>query len=188
MDNLKLYSRSAKELNSLAQTIRIFNKDIGIKFGIEKFTMLVIEKGKITKSVGVEFSDTKIIKSLEKGECYKYTGILEAERVLEEEVKREVFKVYFRKLKKVLKSKLNGGSLVQGVITWTVSLLRYSVAFISETKCELQAIFRKNRLLFTIYEELHPKSDVDRFYIPRKDGGRSLTAIEDCVELADRGL
>ena len=35
---------------------------------------------------------------------------------------------------------------------------------------------------------MHPKLDVDRFYIPRKDGGRGLIAIEDCVELAVRVL
>ena len=35
---------------------------------------------------------------------------------------------------------------------------------------------------------MHPKSDVDRLYIHRKDGGRGLIAIEDCVELAVRGL
>ena len=41
--------------------------------------------------------------------------------------------------------------------------------------------------MFTIYGALHPKSDVDRLYIPRK-GGRGLISIEDCVELAIRGL
>ena len=42
--------------------------------------------------------------------------------------------------------------------------------------------------MFTIYGALHPKSDVDRLYIPRKEGGRGLISIEDCVELAIRGL
>ena len=32
----------------------------------------------------------------------------------------------FRILRKVLKSKLNGGNLAQGVNTWAVSFLRYS--------------------------------------------------------------
>ena len=41
--------------------------------------------------------------------------------------------------------------------------------------------------MFTIYGELHPKPDADRLYIPRKDGGRGLIAIEDCVQLAVRG-
>ena len=42
--------------------------------------------------------------------------------------------------------------------------------------------------MFIIYGALHPKSDVDRLYIPRKEGGRGLISIEDCVELATRGL
>ena len=33
-----------------------------------------------------------------------------------------------------------------------------------------------------------PKSDVDRSYLPRKEGGRGLISIKDCVELARRGL
>ena len=42
--------------------------------------------------------------------------------------------------------------------------------------------------MFTIYGALHPKSDVDRLYVPRKEGGSGLISIEDCVELAIRGL
>ena len=53
----------------------------------------------------------------------------------------KVSKEYFRMLKKALKSKLNGGNLV----------LKYSTAFTSWRKCELQAINRKTRKLFTIY-------------------------------------
>ena len=86
-----------------------------------------------------------------------------------------VSKEYIRRLRKVLKSKLNGGNLFHGVKTWAVSLLRYSAAFVSWRKSELQAIDRKTRKLFTIYGALHPKSDVDRLYIP-------------CVKLAIRGL
>ena len=40
----------------------------------------------------------------------------------------------------------------------------------------------------TIIGGFHPKSNVDRLYIPRKDRGRGFIAIEDCVELAVRGL
>ena len=52
----------------------------------------------------------------------------------------------------------------------------------------MRATDRKTRKLFTIYGTLHPKSDVHRLYIPRKEGGRSLISIEDYVELAVRGL
>ena len=67
--------------------------------------MLVIEKRKTVKSVGIELPDGKVIKSLQEVENYKYLGVLEAERFLGEDMKLKVSKVYFRRLKKVLKSK-----------------------------------------------------------------------------------
>ena len=70
-------------------------------------------------------------------------------------MKLNVSKEYIRRIRKVLKSKVNGGNLVHGVNTQAVSLLRYSAAFVSWTKSELQAIDRKTRKLFTIYGSLH---------------------------------
>ena len=188
MDDLKLYSRSEKGLDSLVQTVCVFSEDIGMKFVIEKCAMLVMEKGKIVKSIGIELPDGKVIKSLQEGESNKYFEILEADKFLEEKMKLNLSKEYIRRLRKVLKSKLNGGNLVRGVNAWAVSLLRYSVAFVSWRKSELDAIDRKTRKLFTIYGTLHPKSDLDKLYIPRKEGGIGLISIKDCVELAIRGL
>ena len=175
-------------MDSLVETIRVFSEDIEMEFGIEKCAMLAIEKRKIVKSVGIDLPDGYVIKSLQEGESYKYLGILEGDKFLEEKMKLNVSKEYIRKIRKVLKSKLNGGNLVHGVNTWTVSLFRYSAAFVSLKKSELQIIDRKTRKLLTIYGALNPKSDVDRLYIPRKEGGRSLISIEDCVESAIRGL
>ena len=61
MDDLKLYSRSEKGLESFVQTVRVFSEDIGMELGIEKCAMLVMEKGKVLKSVGIELSDGKVI-------------------------------------------------------------------------------------------------------------------------------
>ena len=94
-------------------------------------------------------------------------------------MKLNVPKEYIRRIRKVLKSKLNGGDLVRGVNTWAVSLLRYSAAFVSWRKSKLQAIDRKTRKLFTIYGALRTKSDVDRLFIPRKEEGRGLTSVEE---------
>ena len=154
---------------------------------MEKCAMLVMEKGKIVKSVGIELPDSKVIKSIQEGASYKYLGILEADKFLEEKMKLTVLKEYIRRFRKVLKSKLNGGNLVRGVNAWAVSLLRYSAAFVSWRKSELQNIDRKTRKLFTIYGALHPNSDVDRLYITRKEG-RCLISTEDCVELTIKGL
>ena len=51
MDNLNLHSQSEKGLDSSVETVRVFSEDIAMEFGIEKCAMLVMEKGKIVKSV-----------------------------------------------------------------------------------------------------------------------------------------
>ena len=140
-------------MDSLVQTFGVFSEDVGMEFGIEKCAMLVMEKGKIVKSVGIELPDGKVIKSLQEGESYKYLGFLGAE----EKMKLNVSKEYIRRLRKVLKSKLNGGNLVHGVNTLAVSLLRYSAAF-SLRKSQLQATDRKTR-------KLHYTLRRKRFYI-----------------------
>ena len=150
MGDLELYSQSEKGLDSLVQTVRAFCEDVGMTFGKGKCAMLVMEKGKIVKLVGVELPDGKVIKSLREGEIYKYLGILEGDKFLEQRMKLNVSKEYIRRLRKFLKSKLNGENLVRGVNTWEVSLLRYSAAFASWRKSELHAIDRKTRKLFTI--------------------------------------
>ena len=124
-------------MDSLVQTVCVFSEDIGMEFVVQKCAMLVMEKRKIVKSVGIELSNGKVIKSLQEGETYKYLGILEADKFLEKKMKLNVSKVYIKRLRKGLKSKLNDGNLVRGVNAWPVSLLRYSVAFVSWRKSEL---------------------------------------------------
>ena len=94
MDDLELYSQSEKGLDSLVQAVRAFIRDIGIEFGIGKCAMLVMEKGKIVKSVVIELPDAKVIKSLQEGESCKYLGILVADKFLEEKMKLNVWKEY----------------------------------------------------------------------------------------------
>ena len=92
MDDLKLYSRSEKGLDSLVQTVHVFSEDIGMEFDIEKCATLVMEKGKIVKSVGKELPDGEVINLLQEGESYKYLGILEEDKFLEEKMKVNVSK------------------------------------------------------------------------------------------------
>ena len=40
----------------------------------------------------------------------------------------------------------------------------------------------------TIHKALHPRDDVDRLYVPRKEGGRGLASIEDSVGISIQRL
>ena len=64
---------------------------MGMEFGIEKCAMLVMEKGKVAKSVRIELPYGKVIKLLQEGESYEYLGILEADKFLEEKNEVECF-------------------------------------------------------------------------------------------------
>ena len=57
-----------------------------------------------------------------------------------------------------------------------VALLRYG-ARINWKVDELEKLDRTTRKTMTMYGALHPKSDVDRLYVKRRDGGRGLIGI-----------
>ena len=51
--------------------------------------------------------------------------MLEIDKVMVEEMKSRTRDEYFRRLRLILKSKLNGRNKIAGINTWAVSLLRY---------------------------------------------------------------
>ena len=65
MDDLKLYGRNEKEINSLVHTVRVFSSDIVMDFEIEKCTMMVMKRGKLDKSEGIRLLDGRIIQSID---------------------------------------------------------------------------------------------------------------------------
>ena len=42
--------------------------------------------------------------------------------------------------------------------------------------------------MMTMYRELHLRDSTDRLYLTRKEGGRGLISIEDCVDIAELSL
>ena len=47
---------------------------------------------------------------------------------------------------------------------------------------------QRTRKLMTMHKALHPRDDVDRLYVSRKEGGRGLTSIEDTVDASIQRL
>ena len=102
MDDLKLYCKNEKEIDSLIQTVRVFSKNIQLEFGIEKCAVLVMKSEKMIKSDGIKLPDEQVMRSLREGEEYKYLGILEADQVKQKEIKEKVASEYGRRVRKIL--------------------------------------------------------------------------------------
>ena len=150
--------------------------------------MIVLKRGKVATSNGIKLPDESVIESVKDGESYKYLGMLQADQIKHHEMKDKVMKEYKRRVREILETKLNAGNLIKGINIWAVSLLRYSAAFLDWTKFEMEQLDRQTRKLMTMHNALDPKSNVDRLYLPRKDGGRGLLGVEDTVNIAKVSL
>ena len=144
MDDLKLYRKNEKELDSLIQTVRVFSQDIRKEFGIDKCTTIVLKRGKLVKSDGIKISDGEEMKSLNEGDGHKYLGVTGADEIKKKEMKEKMGKEYKRRIRKILEENvikwINRENVTKGINTWTISLLRYYAVFLDWTKEESQQL------------------------------------------------
>ena len=106
MVDIKLFGRGTKEIDRLVQTVRIVPGDISMKFGIEECALVNIKRGKIIRTEGIQLPGGNNIKDIaETG--YKYLGIIEGEEIKHQEMKEKIHKEYIKRLKAILKAKLN---------------------------------------------------------------------------------
>ena len=173
---------------TLIHTVRIYSRDIEMEFVIEKSLMLVMKSGKRQLTDGMELPNQDKIKTLAENETYKYLGILEADTIKQVQMKEKIPKEYLRRTRKLLETNLNSRNLIKGINTWAVPLVRYSGPFPKWTRDELKHIDQRTRKLMTMHKALHPRDDVDRLYVSRKEGGRGLASIEDSVDASIQQL
>ena len=131
---------------------------------------------------GILLPDGRAMKSLScRGTCYKYLGVWHANEVKQKEMKEKVTKEYKRRVRKLLETKLNGGNLIRSINTWAIPVIRYSSPFLDWTIEEMREMDRSTRKLFTMHNRLHPRSNAQRLYISRSEGGRGLASVEDTI-------
>ena len=87
-----------------------------------------------------------------------------------------------------IETKLSSRNLIKGINTWAVSLVRYSGLFWEWTRDELKQLDQRKRKLMTMHKALHPRDDVDRLGVSRKEGGRGLASIEDSADASIQRL
>ena len=187
MDDLKLYPKSEEQTNMLVRTVYVFSTENGMEFGIKKCGILTMKRGKIVKSEGIKLPDGEVMKQVRQ-EGYTYLGIIELDKIKETEMKEKITKEYKRRQRLILKSKLNGRNKVTAINTWAVAIFRYGAGIIQWKARELKDLDRKSRKTMTMYGGLHPKSDVDRLCMKRKEGGRGLISVEQCIRKEENSL
>ena len=138
-----------------------------------------MKSGKWHLMDGKKLPNENKIRTIREKETYKYLGILETDTIKQDEMKEKIKKEYFRRSRKLLETKLYSRNLIKGIKTWAVLLVRYSGPFLKWIREEPKQMNQRIRKLITMHKALHPRDNVDRLYVLRKEGGRGHASIED---------
>ena len=98
MDDLKLFGKSDKEVESLVGVVHRYSEDIGMEFGMDKCAVLIMKRGKKVKCEGISLPNGDEMKEVDVN-GYKYLGILEGAGILTQEMKEKVRGEYLRRVK-----------------------------------------------------------------------------------------
>ena len=158
-----------------------------MEFGLSKCAVLSVEKGKRRPGGGLELPSGDLMKDVDE-EGYKYLGVLQKDSLMSAEMKTKVKEEYFRRLRCLLRSELYAGNLIAGINSWAIGIVRYTAGVLDWGAGELKKMDAKTRKTMTMHGAFHRKSDVDRLYLKRKDGGRGLISVVDCVRMEEENL
>jgi len=179
MDDLKLFAKSDVQLETLLRTVHMFSTDVCLAFGLDKCAKLSVVRGKVVSSGSITLSQDVDIHELNVGECYKYLGFFEAEGLDCNDGKQKILELYKKRLSLIWKSYLSGPRKVRATNSFCVPVLSYGFGVIPWTKQEISHIDVQTRKLLTATNNHHPRSAVERLYLPRSAGGLGLVNVEN---------
>jgi hypothetical protein len=78
----------------------------------------------------------------------------------------------------ILKSELKARNKITAIGALAVPVLRYSFVIINWRIEEIKQIDRKTRKMLIMYKVHHPKADIDRLYVKRKEGPPRLVQVQ----------
>ena len=81
-----------------------------------------MKRGKQIHCAGIDLGAGVVIEADEEG--YKYLGILERDDIYQEKMKEKVQKKLYKRVRAVLKSKLNGGNVINAIKIWVVAMVQ----------------------------------------------------------------
>ena len=143
MDDLKLYCRNDNQLQGLLNIVKIFSDDIKMQFRLEKCAKASFKRGKLTKTSSVKLDAATIIQELEQEGTYKYLGIEEGNSIKHAAMKEKVRKEYYRRIKMILKSKLNATNKITAINTLATPVATYSFNVINWQMKEIRKMDAK---------------------------------------------
>ena len=125
MDDIKLFAKNEKELETLIQVVRIYSQEIGMEFSLGKCAMLIMRHRKRHIMEGIELPNQEKTRMLREKETYLYLRILEADSIKQAE--KKIKKVHLRI---TTGNQIYSRNLTKGINAWSVLLVKILGAII----------------------------------------------------------
>ena len=111
------------------------------------------------ESSGIDLPLGEIIKSLEEDGAYKYLGVLEADNIKHNKIKKEIIKEYVARCHQIYSGSIDMHlpvTLIDIINMYTVPVVRYSAGIVNWTKEDLDNFDQRTRKLMTINAQCCP--------------------------------
>ena len=90
-----------------------------------------------------------------------------------------MLKEYKRRVRKIWSSELYENNKATAHNTLAVPVITPTIGILQWTKKEICDIDIATRKILSYTGNLHKRADINRLYVPRKQGGRGLTSVKD---------
>ena len=142
--------------------IRVFSSDIGMAFGLAKCGRLIVNRGKVKSTSGINLPEDQI-DYIDKS--YKYLEILQSFGNNDGEVRCKATSEYRNRVRWILTSKPSSKNKVTAINTFAVPVIRYPTVVVSWRREDLKETDIGTRKLMTMYGVFYPKSSTARLYL-----------------------
>ena len=127
-------------------------------------------------------------KDLELEKSYKYLGETEEDVIQHSSMRQKIWKECFRRVWSIMRSELNACNRMDAISSLALPVVTLCFPMINWSLTEIKKFDTKIRKLLAMHRMHHPKSDVNRLYLPRKEVGRGLVQLELSLKTSIFGM
>ena len=119
---------------------------------------------------------------------YRYLGMDESDGIKNLQMKEKVKKEYYRRVRQILGTQLSSKYKITSINSLAIPVMMYIFGVLDWLRPEIQQLDRKTRKKLTMEAIHHPRADVDRLHVKRRNRGRGLLELEAFYDQTMVGL
>ena len=146
--------------------------------------IIIVNRGKLTEGGNFKVSKEEGIQMMSKDDHYKFLGMVENSKQLDELTTQTLSQEYIRRLLVIWTSNISIPKKIKATNTFAIPLLQYSFWTCTWTLEKLKQLDRKTREVINKNSGRNRKSSVPMTYLSYGQGGYNLSELEMAYKLS----